>query len=103
MKPGSLKYETNEGVEDHNTFLGESKAQFEAKVAKMENSESIQNIKATLRSAKLLYEINPNVPASKPQIPILEAKIAMCDSRISELEAENTNPSQDKGKGKANE
>lgn len=103
IKPGSLKYETNEGVEDHNTFLGDDKAQFEAKIAKMEDSGAIQSLKGTLRTAKILYELNPNVPASKPQIPVLEAKIAMCESRISELEAENTNQSKDKGKGKANE
>jgi hypothetical protein len=69
----------------------------------MEDSEAIRDLKNTLSTAKVMYELSPDVPASKTQIPVLEEKIAMCESRISELEAENTNQSKDKGKGKANE
>ena len=99
----SLKSETNEKIEDHNTSIGDDKAHFEAKIAKMEDSEAIRDLKNTLSTAKVMYELSPDVPASKTQIPVLEEKIAMCESRISELEAENTNQSKDKGKGKANE
>lgn len=102
-KSESLKSETNEKVEGHNTSIGDDKAQFEAKIAKMEDSEAIRDLKDTLSTAKVMYELSPNVPASKTQIPVLEEKIAICESRISELEAENTNQSKDKGKGKANE
>lgn len=101
-KSESLKSETNEKVEDHNTSIGDDKAQFEAKIAKMEDSEAIRDLKDTLSTAKVMYELSPDVPASKTQIPVLEEKIAICESRISELEAENTNQSKDKGKGKAN-
>jgi len=68
----------------------------------MEDSEAIRDLKDTLSTAKVMYELSPNVPASKTQIPVLEEKIAICESRISELEAENANQSKDKGKGKAN-
>lgn len=102
-KSESLKSETNEKIEDHNTSIGDDKAHFEAKIAKMEDSEAIRDLKNTLSTAKVMYELSPDVPASKTQIPVLEEKIAMCESRISELEAENTNQSKDKGKGKANE
>lgn len=102
-KSESLKSETNEKVEDHNTSIGDDKAHFEAKIANMEDSEAIRDLKDTLSTAKQMYELSPNVPASKTQIPVLEEKIAICESRISELEAENTNQSKDKGKGKANE
>ena len=102
-KSESLKSETNEKIEDHNTSIGDDKAHFEAKIAKMEDSEAIRDLKNTLSTAKVMYELSPDVQASKTQIPVLEEKIAMCESRISELEAENTNQSKDKGKGKANE
>lgn len=102
-KSESLKYETDEKIEDHNTSIGDDKAHFEAKIAKMEDSEAIRDLKDTLSTAKVMYELAPNVPASKTQIPVLEEKIAICESRISELEAENANQSKDKGKGKANE
>ena len=102
-KSESLKSETDEKIEDHNTSIGDDKAHFEAKIAKMEDSEAIRDLKDTLSTAKVMYELAPNVPASKTQIPVLEEKIAICESRISELEAENANQSKDKGKGKANE
>jgi len=101
-KSESLKSETDEKIEDHNTSIGDDKAHFEAKIAKMEDSEAIRDLKDTLSTAKVMYELAPNVPASKTQIPVLEEKIAICESRISELEAENTDQSKDKGKGKAN-
>jgi len=50
-----------------------------------------------------MYESMPHIPASKTQIPLLEEKIAMCESRISHLETEIIqDQSKDKGKGKAN-
>lgn len=103
-KPGSFKSETDEKVEDYNTGIGDDKAQFEAKIAKMEDSEAIRDLKKGLDTAKTMYELSPNVPAAKTQIPLLEEKIAICESRISDLETENTtDQSKDKGKGKAKE
>jgi hypothetical protein len=92
----------SENEEDYNTGIGDGKAQFEAKIAKMEDSEAIRDLKTVLSTAKQMYELSPHVPAAKTQIPLLEEKIAMCESRISDLEAENSNQSKDKGKGKAN-
>lgn len=102
-KSQSFKSEINEKEEGYNTGIGDDKAQFESKVAKMEDSEAIRELKTVLSTAKQMYELSPNVPAAKTQIPLLEEKIAMCESRISDLEAENTNESKDKGKGKAND
>jgi predicted nucleic acid-binding Zn-ribbon protein len=85
-------------VEQYNTGIGDDKAHFEAKIAKMEDSEAIQDLKKVLSTAKQLYELSTNVPAAKTQIPLLEEKIAICESRISDLEAENTNQSKDKVK-----
>jgi hypothetical protein len=70
----------------------------------MEDSEAIRGLKNAVTTAKEAYLANPNVPASRTQLPILEEKIAICESRISDLENENTtNQSKDKGKGKAKE
>jgi hypothetical protein len=68
----------------------------------MEDSEAIQSLKNAVTTAKEAYLANPNVPASRTQLPILEEKIAICESRLSDLETENTtDQSKDKGKGKA--
>jgi hypothetical protein len=70
----------------------------------MEDSKGIRDIQNELSTVKKVYESMPHIPASKTQIPLLEEKIGMCESRISELETENTiDQSKDKGKGKANE
>ena len=93
----SLKPETDEkgGI---NESIGDSKKVFDSKVDQMENSEAVRNLKEGLSTAKQSYE-HSNVPAAKTQIPLLEEKIAKCESRISEIEAENMNQSKDKGKG----
>jgi len=70
----------------------------------MDDSKVIRDLQNELNTVKKMYESMPHIPASKTQIPLLEEKIAMCESRISHLETENTlDQSKDKGKGKANE
>jgi hypothetical protein len=69
----------------------------------MNDSKAIQDLKSTVSLAREAYLANPGIPAGKTQIPVLEEKLGICDSRLSELEAENANQSKDKGKGKANE
>jgi len=94
----SFKSETDEKGGGLNDSIGDDKAVFESKVAQMENSEAIRDLKEGLSTAKQMYQ-HSNVPAAKTQIAILEEKIAICESRISEIEAENMNQSKDKGKG----
>jgi hypothetical protein len=64
----------------------------------MENSEAVRDLKTAVTTAKEAYLASPNVPASKTQLPILEEKIAICQSRLSELEGENDNQSKNKDK-----
>ena len=93
--------ESNE--EDYNNALGDDSAKFGEKVAQMDDADTIRSIKNVFSTAIQIYESTPHVPAAKAQIPELEEKIAMCESRLSELEAEKEAQSKDKGKGKANE
>ncbi len=83
--------------------LGDDSAKFGEKVAQMDDADTIRSIKNVFSTAIQIYESTPHVPAAKAQIPELEEKIAMCESRLSELEAEKEAQSKDKGKGKANE
>ena len=92
-KSESVKSESNESTgvyHEYNIGLGDDAAHFKAKVARMEDSEAIRGLKNAVTTAKEAYLANPNVPASRTQLPILEEKIAICESRISDLETENT-------------
>jgi hypothetical protein len=102
-KSESFKSETHQKEEAYSTAAADSKPVFEAKINKMEDSEAIRDLKNGLSSVKKMYESASHIPAAKAQIPLLEEKIAICESRISHLETENTiDTSKDKGKGKAN-
>ena len=100
----AFKTETQEKQKDISYAAGDDQSQFEAKIAQMDDSKVIRDLQNELNTVKKMYESMPHIPASKTQIPLLEEKIAMCESRISHLETENTlDQSKDKGKGKANE
>lgn len=102
-KSESFKSETHEKEEAYSIAAADPKPVFEAKITKMEDLEAIQDLKNGLSSVKKMYESAPHIPAAKAQIPLLEEKIAMCESRMSHLETENMiDSSKDKGKGKAN-
>ncbi len=102
-KSESLKSEGNQstGVRGHNLGIIDSIPRFQERVAEMNDSNSITELRATIKSVRDGYDSNRGIPAAEAQIPLLEQKLDICDSRLSELESEKANPSKDKGKGKA--
>ena len=99
-----IETETQEKQKDISAAVGADKSEFAARIAQMDDSKVIQDLQNDLSTAKKMYESMPHIPASKTQVPLLEEKIAICESRISQLETENSiDQSKNKGKGKANE
>ena len=95
------KSETGQNMIRTNDAVGDSIPQFEENVATMEDPKRIRQLQLMMSALKSVQEASPDTPLAESQISTLAVKIGICESRLSELEGQNADQSQDKGKGKA--
>lgn len=80
-----------------NRALVEKLSTFEENIKKIDDPESLKELKKDLTEVVDIYKSGTS-PSAKEEIAQIEKKIEKCDNRISELEVE----SKSKGKGKGN-